>query len=281
MRRSVAVLLSALFALVAAPALAQEPVVFGKRAPAVGEKVHETKQIDMTLGMTVKVNGKVVQTMSMQQQEVEDSTAEVLATNGSAASKIKVTYGTMQESGSQGGAPPMTQVKPIAGKTYIVERTDAGLAVTTDSGATPPPAEVELVQKEQKDLGKTDPLTDAIPAGPMAIGQQLALPPETVKAMFDDPNMTVEAVSFTLTGVRDGQAVFAVIIKITGAPNPGMTMTLDLTGEMTIQPADSLPTSMHLTGPVTMSGHQEQPGQKIEMDGSGAMTMKGTLGYSN
>jgi hypothetical protein len=268
-----------------APVQAQDgaptSVTFTRRnATTVGLQRTETNNMDMAIDVNVSLNGQVVQSMKMVQNEVEENTQTILAANDEAPTKIKVAYGKMEATQSQGG-PPMTETAPIADKTYLAERKGEEIAVTLEDGSEAPAAEAAAVAGKNENLGKYDDFSEFIPEGPMAVGSTIDIPKEKIQELFGDDGLEVESHEFKLTGMQEGVAVFSVKLKVGGEPEPGLKMGMDMTGELRVRPQDTWPTLLTLTGPVTMvGGQQPSPDQKIDILGKGTMNLKFTASYA-
>lgn len=118
--------------------------------PRVGDQI--VVGMTMSMEMSFDVKGTPVEAKQMANDEVLQ---EVLAVDGFAPSRIRVTYKTMSDTSEMMGRPEATR-DPRAGKTYIVFREEGRLRATYEDGSTPPRGELKKVLENNKGVGVED-----------------------------------------------------------------------------------------------------------------------------
>ena len=229
------------------------------------------------------VSGSRLNETKAQSQKSKKKNTEVLESTDEAITKVKVTYTENNEIETKDGKTETTK-SPLAGNTYIVAFADGELKCTTEDGKEVLGEALEELKKDQKSLGKPDKLSSFISGKELKIGQEITIPPEAMKDIFegnDEINKEKSSATVKLLEIlkKDGLTLAKFEFKLTlvGTPSPEMNMILAMTGTLTVDTSTSWPIDMTLTGPVTISGGNEQ----FSMDGKGTMTMKAEASYTN
>jgi hypothetical protein len=253
--------------------LPAEAVEFTYRAPTVGQAVIQTALFDMAMKVAVKVDGDEVQSMSQKQGNIRKKEETILEVNEGRPSRVKVTYKIDKESQATSLRGVQTTTSPVAGKTYIVEKGKVAVVVSDLAGNKPPEAELAVVKKDYKSIGKMDPLAVFFKGQNWAMGDSMEVPTELAHGMFGDDTGLLEVKKYTFTfmgkkkmnGMSCG--IFDTALIMSGKPAPSLRLSMNFTGETLVSIKNSTPISMDLKGTVEMKGFQ--PAQKLEMIGEG------------
>lgn len=267
--------------LLAAPVSAQTgaTVTFQRAPDAVGDVRSDESTLGMSLDMEVRVDGELVQSASMSEQESKAKKRTVLEVTDGIATKVRLAFGTMKKKGVQAGTERELTL-PVSGRVYVAARgKDDRIEVTSGDEKPVSTQEAEIVRNEAKRLGKPDRLASFLPDRPVAVGESLEVPLEVLREMFDDEKVKSDRARFTLKGVEEGRAIFAMDLKLKGEPNPGVTMRMNLTGELLIDPATKRALSLKLDGPVTLESRQKNGESEIRMDGKGTFSADMRMTY--
>lgn len=225
--------------------------LFRKAAPVVGAKRQESSELSMTVAMTAD-GGRADVSVS----EVVKRTEQILAVSGNAITKTTVTFDSVQS----------TQPSTIAGKTFVVEAKTGKLEVRDSHDHSVSDAEAKEVEKHMKNLGKPDPMVEALPADGVVPGQKVEGVARVITDQLKDSGegMTVGDVVVSFKERRGDDGIFDVALKLT--KDEGLTkMTIAVKGDVWVSTKTSSTTRMDLTGPVTISGGPS---------GTGTMSMK-------
>lgn len=239
----------------AAAATAAARTVFTKAAPVVGAKRRESSELVMTMSMTVDGRRSDVNV-----SESVKRTEEILAVNGDAITKAKVTFDSVESS----------QASAVVGKTFVVEAKDGKLDVRDAEGKPAPPGQAREVEKHLESLGRPDPMLAALPPAGVVPGEKVDGVARAISDQLKDrgDGMTVSDVVVTFKERRGDDGVFDVALKLT--KDEGATkMVIAVKGDAWVSTKTSWPTKMDLAGPVTIAG-----GRTVKTEGSGKMSMK-------
>lgn len=253
--------------------LPAEAVEFTYQAPRVGQTVIQTALFDMALNVTVKVDGDVLQSMSQKQGNIRKKEETILEVKEGRPSRVKVTYKIDKERQETSLRGVQTTTSPVTGKTYIVENGKRAVVVLDLAGNKPPEAELAVVKKDYKSMGKMDPLAVFFKGQNWVIGDSMEVPTEVAHGMFGDDTGLLEVKKYTFTFMGKKRmngmscAIFDTALIMSGKPAPSLRMSMNFTGETLVAIKNSTPISMDLKGTVEMKGFQ--PAQKLEMIGEG------------
>ena len=82
----------------------------------------------------------------------------------------------------------------------------------------------------------------------------------------------------TVAGVKHG--IFKISLGLGGEPQPGLKVSMTLSGNVAVLLSNSWPLSIDLKGPITFKGRMQQgPDAAIDIDGNGKMSLKVDLKY--
>jgi hypothetical protein len=221
--------------------------LFTKAAPVVGAKRQESSELTMTLVMTVDGGRSDVNI-----RESVKRTEEILAVNGEAITKERVTFDDVQSTGP-------TSIK---GKTFVVEAKGSKIEVLEGTG------DAREVERHLKNLGKPDPMLAALPSDGVAVGQRVEGVARAISDQLEESDMRVSDVVVTFKERRGDDGIFDVALKLT--KDDGATkMSITVQGDVWVSTRTSSTTKMDLSGPVTIGG-----GRMTKTEGSGKMAMK-------
>ena len=256
------------------PANAGDGTVFVKRAPAVGDKWED--KVGMTMSMETSVDpdgsGKV-QKATMEKTETETRQEEVLAVQGEAVTKVKVTFvektANIKEEGKE-----RKRSSPVAGKTYVVEAKDGKITVLLDGDRPAPAMQAKVVKDAYETLGKVDPLYAGVPRRPLKPGDKVE---ELAKAMKEfmlirAKDMEVSNVNVVFQGSKDGEGVFDIEVTLAAVEKP-MRFDMKLKGQARMSLTTGQPSATILKGPLSV-GSTEGDASKMKISGAGNVEMK-------
>jgi hypothetical protein len=252
-------------------------VTFAKALPAVGTKRQESSRNDLDFSIDFKRAGNRITGGHFKKSAGEKRRVEVLATNATSVTKIRVTYDEKYDGESRGTAEPKKRPSPVAGKTYVVDSSSGKIEVRGENDARVPKRESDIVAKDWKSLGKPDKMAALIPDRPLAEGEKLPVSADLVRDLFnadDGDETSVDNASFTFRGTKQEGAVrygqFDVTFKISmTSKKQDIAMTLDLAGKLAVDTATSQLGEITLKGPLSMKGISKSA--HGELEGSGTM----------
>lgn len=265
---------------VTAAATSDKPagVVFTHKAPAVGDKRDEDETMDMNMDISVDLGNGKPQKSDIKQHEATKKVVEVLALNGDAPSKVKVTYGTVEKKMTEGGKDKGAKASPISGKTYIVDSAGGKISVTDPSGKPAPSQEAHEVEKHFKSLGKPDPLTASIPTTPLKPGDKVDAMANAIGEYLNrdsekNEGVKVSNVNVTFKEQSGDEGIFDIALTVS-KEDKEMGLAIDLKGNVHALVKTSQPTKFDMKGPVKVSGGNG--GGKMKIDGTGDMKLSMT-----
>jgi hypothetical protein len=186
--------------------------------------------------------------------EEEELREEVVATDGKAVQKLKVSFGPMSQVSYVNGALRKPK-RTFAGKAYVIEaRPDGVLFITTDKGTKVTKQEGDMLARRYLRFFHDQPLAKG-PEGAIEVGSHVdALLPFVSHALLGhDSDAVVHDLSVRLVGTREDQGglvgVFALRGEQTIRVDHGLVRVL-LEGELAVRTGDGMPVSMALAGPI-------------------------------
>jgi hypothetical protein len=255
-------------------------LVFAKAKLKADQAADESSAMKMTMTVTFDPGTGKPQTMSIAKSGTEKKTEKILATDGDAIQKLEIAYTEKTDIEKDEKGKETKKPNPLNGKTYVIEVKDGKHVITTDKGKPAPPVEATLVDKTYKKLGQPDPMTSAMPARPLVVGQPV---PELAKALEEVLNKEggsgeakISDVAVVLKEKSGDEGVFDVKATLAVTDGP-MSFTMVLAGDMRVRTADSQLTGMKMSGPVTIASND--PKNKTKMDGKGTMEMSAARTY--
>lgn len=258
---------------------AVETITFLKKAPQVSTRTQQRSATHMNITINVDPTGSgKPQTSEVETTETETKTEQILAVNGDVVTKLQVTFVEKAERNKQGkDVVPTNKPSPLSGRTFILESKNGQLVASELLGTPVSSADVLILEKSYKLLGKTDPVLAAMPARALKAGDKVD---ELGKAIRERMNgaggMSVTHVAVSLREQNDEEGIFDVTMELTKADGP-IKFVVDLKGDMHVRLSDSQTTSLNLAGPVGVGANEADKGKsKMQVDGSGKMELSAT-----
>ena len=169
---------------------------------------------------------------------------EILAIDGAGLiTKVAVTY--QERTDETVGEPGVTSA--LLGKSYVVSVEGGALAATHADGSAVSSEELLELTDDQDDLGKP-PVMEQLMARTWKRGQRVDLTADELQryAANKGTGPRATAMSFTLEGVADGKATFAMTMKMTGDGD----VAFDITGQVVVDATSGRPAKLEMHGPV-------------------------------
>jgi hypothetical protein len=254
----------------AAPAApATDDVTIATVAAKVGDKETETSDESAL----IKLEPTPGQTVEVDSHKHSIRVVEVVAVDGGAMTKVKVSYPEMTDTSTSGGKSKDKAV-PVVGKSYLVWREGGATKVTHEDGSEVTPEEQHIAAKITKDLGHPDPMAALLASKTWKAGVKVDLTADELAAMGanlgdDDAAPQMGAGALTLKSADATTATFEFVVSMT-MKLPKGEMKIDLTLTVKIDRATARPTELSGSGP--MSGNMGMPL-------TGTMTAKSTYTY--
>jgi hypothetical protein len=213
-------------------------------------KVGETWTEDKSQAMDISIDVQG-QKVPMVGGEHEVKKIEVLAVDGKAITKARMTYVTWDRSQRMNGQE-QAKPSPLVGKSYILEA-GTPITVTSDAG-TPTQEEIDAVRDAEKRFGKTDGMDKVLDGRTFTKDEPLVFDPaEVAAAMGDDDGTVIKAMTMTYRGLEGSLALFDMAMTVE-QPAGGATMTIDMTGNAKVEPTSNDLVEMALQGTLTATG---------------------------
>ena len=254
----------------------KDSITFKYKPVKKGDTRTMTRTLTMSLEMKVSVAGNVVQEPKQDRSEEESRKDTVLEVADGVPTKIKTRYIKFAEI-----TDGKTKTSPVKGKTYIVEKGEDGLKITDESGETPSPAEIKQVSDDFKNLGTLDKMSKFLDGKTVKIGEAIDLPKDIAQSILgtkkDDP-IQVKKFRLKLTKINPDMGLFKITVEFEGAPTPGTSMSMTLKGKIGVTPG-CWPLDAKMKGTVEIEGSPGPPEQKIELTGSGPVTITASNSY--
>ncbi len=249
------------------------------KAPAVGDKREEKGNSEMQLDLSMKLGAKTKEAkIGILESTVKNE--EVLAVDGKAITKAKMTYTEKKKTETSDGKERKRPKNPIEGKTYVLEMKGGKLEITDEKGKKVPKREDDAVRKDNGHFGTADPLLAAMPDKPLEVGkkvdalsaalQEYLMRHDDSKEKLDVSDVEVKLASIEGTG-PDAVGVFAVTLTLS-SPQKSKSpfgVRAPLTGTMKVRAKDGWTTAMNLTGPLEIAN----PEAKKDLSGKGTIKL--------
>ncbi len=257
-------------------------LTFKAKAPAVGDKVEEKETSDTKMTMDVDAGGKK-QTIEMTMVESMVKKTEVLAVDGKAITKAKLTYVEKKKTETEGGKEKKKPKSPIEGKTYILESKDGKTLVTDEKGKKVPKDEEDAVLKGNRAFGKPDPVLTGLPDKAIKVGDKVEKLAKALEEHFKNMDESKDPLEVTDVEVKlesidkDGETgVFAIQLTMASpkTSKEPFALKIPLKGTMKVRAKDGFTTEVALKGPLTMEGND--PKFKLSAKGDMKITVTNT-----
>ena len=241
-------------------------ITFTKKDRPVGGVYEQSSTTDMKFTIT---RPKKLEHVELTKDGVK---FELLAADGSRATKVKATYKTKTSTVTEDGKDK-TKTNPVQGNSYIAEFVNGKIVVTDENKKKVGAEEDKTVASDVKGfLGKPDPLLSGIPGVPVKIGADANSIAEALRDILAEGDKSIEltGVSAKLKSIGQSGAnksgVFDVKLKATITEGQ-LKMVMDLTGTTTIRADNGHFVNVALAGPLTLGGEVDGAGSvKINVD---------------
>jgi len=204
---------------------------FSRVAPRVGQKTHITVRARSETPAGFPPVGAYVD------QYESDLAVEVVAIEASATTEVRVTFLRNVYITGNGELPTA-----VDGKSYLV-----GVKppyVRDENGAAAPPEQAERVLDVFPDPGTRSRIDEALPDGPLAIGDRRDDLARAVLHVMHPRAWTPERAVATLARIENGHAIFSVSLAASSASSGKM----DVTGDVSIHLSGASLESISLSG---------------------------------
>jgi hypothetical protein len=271
-RSLIRISMCALFVLgVATVANALEPVQFNFRLPQVGDASSHSAQYELDVKATLKQGAELVSTRSQKVSRQLDRQIQVLAVAGDRAMKAQVKYTKAREVTGPSDQSGTARTMPIEGKTYIVERQGATLAVTDPAGQPVSDDERRLVEANMDSIGHRNQLGRFLHGKAVAMGETVALPKEMASDLLGmhEANGDAQKIELTLQTMEGSlgykTAKFAVVMQV----KIGGGSTLDVKGDLEMDAATCRIIAANFAGPISGTSGKADQGDQLVIQTAG------------
>jgi hypothetical protein len=263
-----------------------ERVQFQEQRTQVGDRVVQRVGVELKLSTKLVQSGQVAHEGTSEMRRQQQRTVDVLEATDGRAVKTKVAFQVSRRQGPDNPKPDELAVQPIEGKSYFAARQGEQLIVTDDDGAIPPRDEYLLVMESLDTIGKPHPLTELLTGRTLTVGEHLHVPRDLARTLLNlpDPVGTIKRFELTLDRIAADKtseaplAVFRANIELD--PDDRSPLSVQLAGEMAVDPASCRLMSLDLAGPVGISTIERTAGviQQFSAGGELRMAMRATYG---
>ncbi len=264
-------------------ASAADQAQFNYRVPQVGQYgVHDVKY-ELALDVSLRQAEQVI--TSDKQQLVRNQTRQitVLKVAGDRVTQIRVHYPKARATITRGKESGNGQTQPIEGKSYVVERSENNLVITSEDGSEVPEEQRSLVAASMESVGRPNPLGKFLHGKTVAVGQSLVLPNELAVDLLGlrETGGEAQKVELTLRAVRQEPdrrvADFAMLVVL----KPDATTAMDIKGDLQLDVATCQVVAANFVGPVAIQETYGPKGHTFQMRSDGTMNVAMKSHYSN
>jgi hypothetical protein len=264
---------AAMLAIIACAPANAEQVHFNYRLPQVGDVAAQSAQYELDVKATLKQGAETVSNRSEKVSRQLDRQVNVLAAAGDRPMKVQVQYTKAKEVTGPSEQSGTARTMPIEGKAYLVERQGVALVVTDTAGQAVPDDQRRLVEANMDSVGHRNQLGRFLHGKAIEVGETVALPKEMAADLLGmrEANGDAQKIELTLRGVKPtsaGQvADFAVVMQL----KMGGAATLDVKGDLQIEPATCRLVSATFAGPISGKSGQADQGDQLVVLTAGSL----------
>jgi hypothetical protein len=226
------------------PPSADESVRFGRTPAGVG--MHWSVDVDARSELEVAASGARTGTPGGDLQILEYASqfrVDVLAIEGQSPTKLRVEFGkNVQRSSGSAARPDISSA--VAGHAYVVDEVSPFVRSDPPGTRAVTAEEVERVLDVVPDLGTRPGVEQALPGGPMAIGQARPEIAAAILRLMHPRAWTLQQGSAVLTRADPEEAVFHVTLEATSQKN----LRIRVAGDAHIRRRDAWLTAVELDG---------------------------------
>jgi hypothetical protein len=250
-----------------------EPVQFNFRLPQVGDSSSHSAQYELDVKATLKQGAELVSTRSQKVSRQLDRQINVLAVAGDRPMKAQVQYTKGREITGPSEQSGTARTMPIEGKTYIVERQGATLAVSDQAGQPVPDDQRRLVEANMDSIGHRNQLGRFLHGKAVEVGETVALPKEMAADLLGmrEANGDAQRIELTLRSMKSTptgpMADFAAVMQV----KIGGGSTLDVKGDLQIDPGTCRIVSANFAGPISGTSGQADQGDQLVIQTAGSL----------
>jgi hypothetical protein len=237
-------------AAVAAPA-APTGIRIAKQLPAQGSKRHDV----VTRWLRFDPPRPDGAALTIEEHLRRD--IEVLAVSASAVTKIKLSYGEVTTSVTEGKTPARSTTDPRSGKTFVLTEDLGQLKVTDADGAAVDDDLAATITSDHVALGLPFPLPSLLPDEPLTKGDDFDLSHDAVLALFPvdaDGDFDVTRMTLIFEGATTGKSKtlkFLLKTRFWGV-HGGRRIELDVEGPLVARAPGAWPERLSLEGPAKL-----------------------------
>jgi len=255
-------------------------VRFHQQPAQVGDRVIQRLGVHLGLATKITQSGQIAHESTNEMRRQQQRTIEVLEVKNGRATKARASFEVSRRQSPENADPKELTSQPIEGKAYLISREGEQLKVTDLNGAIPPLEEFKLAAESLENVGKPNPLAELLVSRPVAVGQRILIPRDTVQTLlgFQEPVGAVRRFELTLSGVEPAndknpspQAVFQTAIEIN--PNEKSPLAITLNGEMAVETETCRLISVQLSGPVQISSIERTGGGIFNFSAGGELKL--------
>lgn len=251
--------------LLLACALASAPLAVACSKPHAGATPHAVDHVQLPLAPRV---------VGIRWTKVDDTTTDLRVGTGSTAvpvggkrhhrsdneilavdadglvTKVAVSYPEWVDVSVGADAPDAAP--PLRGRSYVAWIADGVIAATHADGSAVSDAELKELSGDQDELGRPPVMEQIMASRTWKLGETYVLgAPELMRLASSKGGVGPQATALNLTlrRVVGADAEFAMVMKLESTES--VTMTIDVTGTVTIDTATGRPQRLEISGPVT------------------------------
>jgi hypothetical protein len=270
MRRRI--VLAAVLVLAPALARAQESATFHLRVPEAGESIAYTTGGVIQLQTVASAQGRELRNQSVDIKATGNYRLDILDANADAPRRGRVRYFQSEATSATGQDAAKREVKPVAGKTYLLTAGDSGLRVTDEQGRPVSDEEDKAVQTDFRLFGHPDTLCQYLNGKTLSVGQSLdGLRPDMAASLLggDSADDKIEQMFFQLQRIEHHAGLTWAVFQVRMAGTTDVSdtpMRMALAGYATLTAEDCRLRSAHLEALMSMQDKlKTQDGMDVDL----------------
>jgi hypothetical protein len=269
-----------------------EPVKFKRVSVKPGDTITSKIDVDGSLTVAMSVKGEVVQHFDQVNKERTHKKTVVLAVGDDGPTKVSVHYDDVVDIQQGSDDPDAKTTSPIAGKTFVLEKTSKGITITDEDGTVVGDDLGALVREKELSHGESlehgfDRIASLVAEHSRKIGEKFQVPEEiALEIAGADEDLKDGRMSLSLRELReiDGVScgVFAAEVRLSGTAGADEYKTsIELQGEIAIRIEGARFVSAELSGRVTVDGAVTTEDTTVTVSGEGPLKIVETATYGH
>lgn len=250
-------------------------VTFRPAPPEPGREQRITRKSKLQLAVEFWSEQERWGTNEQRREEEYIIHEKLLKRLGRAAGKVKATYEDYRLLQDEADAPEREDAH-LEGRTYIVDRTQGELTVTTEKGEPVSEAEEQNIRIHYAKLGEMDPVVEALGTKPIRVDKQFPLRIKLYEALLAGSQGDYKGGRIEVTGVRTeaGRKVAALRwnAKFERDEGNGMKSIWDVQGKTDVVVAPAQVITQKMDGVITVEGRTKKEGTWLRIAGDGTMS---------